>query len=507
MTTTSTISPARVRSGLPQRTLWRGRALLALVIAVILTLGYGAYWVTVAGGDQQSIITQRPIVGEFIHEIVERGEIESSLNVELICEVAAPQGVRILDIVQEGTIVEAGDLVAQLDDSTIRKELATQKIAMNTVSAALSKAENDFAAAAIARKEYELGVFVQEEQKLESELFVAKENYRRAEDFYEHSRTLAKKSYITDVQLEGDRFSVDKHKKDLDAAETKLMVIREYTKPKTLKKHDSDIRTAEAAVEAEKSKLAIEEEKLQKLEKQVENCMIKAPSAGQIVYANQNLWPQHPYYIRKGGLVNERQVIVKLPDTSKMQVRAKISEARVNRVKPEMTVSITTEALKEHKLYGKVSTISAYAASNDWLSGNTKEYDAIVLINDPPITLRPGMSAKVKILIESQPDVLQVPVQAIVERDQKHYCIVKSPDGQLARRELVVGSTNEKHIIATSGLSERDEIVMNPKPHLAKVDLLANPNDTRLQKSAPESKQTGNDAAADKRPNSSRQAS
>lgn len=417
------------------------------------------------------VTTQRPIVGEFVTDIVERGELESSANVELRCEVASADGVRILEIVAEGSVVAEGDVIVQLDDSTLRKDLAAQKILVNNAEAALSKATNDQAAAVISRKEYDVGIFVQEEQKLESELFVAEENTRRAANFFKYSAKLASRGYITDVQLESDRFSVEKFGKDLDAAKTKLNVIREYTKPKTLKKHDADIKTAEANVNAEQAKLEIDREKLRNLESQIEKCVIKAPSAGQVVFANQNRWRGDEFLVRKGNRVRERQIIVMLPDSSKMQVKTKIGEARVDRVKPGMHAVVQVEALRGTELKGTVKTVNAYATDENWINPNVKEFDAIITLEAPPAMLKPGMSSKVSIRVETLTEVLQVPIQTVVERGDKHYCVIRDTSGKLVLRELLIGSTNDKFIVIKEGLSVTDNVVMNPRAYLAAVGL------------------------------------
>ena len=421
--------------------------------------------------DVVDAITRRPTVGEFANDIVERGDVESSSNIELRCEVASAEGVRILEIAAEGTPVSPGDVVVQLDDSTIRKDLNAQKIAVNTADAAYSKAKNDLDAATIARQEYELGTFVQEEQKLQSELFVAEENSRRAENFYVHSQKLATRGYITDTQLQSDQFAVQKFRKDLEAAQTKLRVLRDYTKPKTMKKHDSDIKTAEANVVADKAKHEIELEKLANLEGQLAKCVIKATVSGQVVYSNQNRWREDEFSIRKGNRVRERQVIIKLPDQGKMQVKAKIGEARVNRVKPGMSAVVRIEALRGVELKGTVQTVSAYASDENWFNPNTKEYDAIIIVDNPPPVLKPGMSAQVSIRVETIPDVVQVPIQAVVERGGKHYSILRQPTGKLELRELLIGSVNDKFIVVKEGLAGTDDVLMNPRAHLARVGL------------------------------------
>jgi HlyD family secretion protein len=456
---------------LKQSGAFRRRLVGGLVFVVCCAAIGGGIVYSYKSADVVDVITRRPTVGEFVNDIVERGDVESSSNIELRCEVASAEGVRILEIAAEGTPVSPGDVVVQLDDSTIRKDLNAQKITVNTAEAALSKAQNDLDAATIARQEYELGTFVQEEQKLQSELFVAEENSRRAENFYAHSQKLAARGYITDTQLQSDKFAVQKFGKDLEAAQTKLLVLRDYTRPKTMKKHDSDIKTAEANVVAEKAKYEIELEKLASLQGQLEKCIIKSTVFGQVVYNNQNRWREDEFSIRKGNRVRERQVIIKLPDQGKMQVKAKIGEARVNRVKPGMSAVVRIEALRGVELTGTVKTVSAYASDENWFNPNTKEYDAIIIVDNPPPLLKPGMSAQVSIRVETIPNALQVPIQTVVERRGKHYSILRQPAGDLQLRELLIGSINDKFIVVTDGLTATDDVLMNPRAHLSQVGL------------------------------------
>ena len=449
------------------------RSKLITGLVFLAVCGGGGWWALGAfrSDGNALIITRKPTVGDFAVDIVERGDVESSANTELRCEISSSEGARIIEVIPEGTFVNAGDLVVQLDDSTIQKELSGQRIAVNTAEAAKKKAENDLDAEKIALKEYQEGTFVQEKQKLESELFVAEENFRRAENYHKHSRTLAARGYITETQLESDRFAVDKHRKDLDTARTKLKVIEQYTLPKTVKKHEATINTASAAVTADTAKHNIELEKLKNLESQLAKCVIKAPTAGQVVYNNPRRWASEEYFIRKGNRVRERQVIVKLPDTTKMQIKAKIGETRVDRVKPGMEAVIHVEALRGVDLKGTVKSVSAYASDENWFNANTKEYDAIIIVTDPPSTLKPGMTSQVEIRVETQTNVLQVPVQTVVERGGKHYSVVRQSNNKLELREIEIGSSNDKFIVVKTGIGEQDDLVMNPKPHLAKLGL------------------------------------
>ncbi|MEX2560957.1 MAG: efflux RND transporter periplasmic adaptor subunit [Pirellulales bacterium] len=449
-----------------------------MVVLLITSVAAAALWRlrdSLAASQVENLLTHRAEVGLFTHDVTERGEVESSSNVEVRCEVQSQNfdGVAIIEIVPEGTIVKKGDFLVKLDDAKLQTDLATQQIALNSSAATVAQAQNDLEAFRFARQEYDLGTYKQEEETLESAVFVAEENFRRAQEYLRYSEKLAARGYVTDIQLEADRFAVEKNRKELDVAKTKLEVLRVYTREKTLKKHDADIKTAEAKLTSELAKHRIELDKLAVIEQQIVNCQISAPEAGQVVYANdRDRWRgDDDSGIRAGTKVRERQVIIRLPDPKKMQVEAKISEARIDLVKAGMPVKIQMDALPGVALQGEVEKVDPYPSQENWFNANIKEYATYIKILDPPAGLRPGMTAKVAIRVETTPDVLLVPVQAVIEREGKHYCMLSRGQHGLEPREVLIGSTNDKFLVIRDGLSANDAVLMNPRVHLSKVEL------------------------------------
>jgi HlyD family secretion protein len=460
------------RSTVRKRKSWHRFLVAALGTAALAAGAWCIRDILWPTGESQ-LIVERARMGAFVHDVVERGEVESSANVNVVCEVQSQnaEGVRIIEIVAEGTLVKTGDFLVKLDDAVLRTDRAKQLIDVSTSEAALAEAQNDLEALRIAKQEYEQGTFKEEEAELESELLVAEENIRRAESCLKHSRKMWLRGYIDRTKFEADEFAVDKYRKELEVAQIKLDVLRNFTKAKTVKEHETDIRTAETKVNAERAKHAVELEKLDRIEKQLEKCTIKAPIDGQVVYAETEPWRSNgENAIRPGTRVREQQVIIRLPDPKKMQVKARISESRIDRVKGDMRVKIELDALPDLVLQGRVIKINPYPSSDNWFSAN-KEYTTLVEISDPPEALRPGMSAHVAIRVETLPEALQVPVQAVVERSDKFYCLVRDPRGKLAAREVLIGSTNEKLLVIREGLSEGQEVVMNPRAHLEEVGL------------------------------------
>src|SRR5262249_23099267 len=142
--------------------------------------------------------------------------------------------------------VEKGELIARLDKSALENEYNQQQITCNASNAAVIQAERALATAQIARREDLDGTFRQEEQILLGEISVAEENLRRAEDYAGYSEKLAAMDFVTQLQLEADKFAVEKAKMDLATAKTKIEVLREFTRAKMLTQLDADIKIAEA---------------------------------------------------------------------------------------------------------------------------------------------------------------------------------------------------------------------------------------------------------------------
>lgn len=438
--------------------------------------GGGYYYYTTLKPKQQgptNLLTYVVSTGPFRHIVTERGEVESSSNIEVRCEVQSrnTSGTAILEIVPEGTEVKKGDLLCRLDASALKDEASQQQIVCNASEAMVIQGQNTLTTAEITKKEYLEGTFKQEEQIILGEISVAEENLRRAQDFARHSEKLAAKGYVTALQLEADKFSIEKERIVLETAKTKLKVLREFTRAKMLSQLEADIKTALANLKSQESTHALDKEKLALVQAQIAKCEIHAPADGQVVYANSSeRRGGSEIVIEEGAMVRERQVIVRLPDPKKMQVKAKINESRIDRVHEGMLATVRLDAFPEREMQGTVRKVDAYPLAGSWFNSSIKEYGTFIDIHDPPPGMRPGMTAEVKIKVEQLPDALQVPVQAVVEHGSEHFCLLPTATG-LEARKIKIGSTNEKFVIIKDGLAAADTVVVNPRGYLDLVKL------------------------------------
>lgn len=411
--------------------------------------------------------------GAFVHELIERGEVESAGTVDVRCEVASRNtgGVTILELVPEGTRVKAGDVIGKLDSSGLEAELAAQQIVCNGSAAALIQARTTYDTAIIAKQEYLEGTFKNEEQLIQQEIFQAEEDLRRAEQYLKYSEQLAAKNFVTPLTLEADRFAVEKAKKVLDAAKTKLYVLQNLTKQKMLGTLDAAIKTAESQLRSVESSHQIDLDKLEFIKSQIEKCTLRAPQDGEVTYAAPTDYrDSNEVIIKEGAVVRERQVIIRLPNPDKMQVNAKVNESKIRLIKIGMPARIKVEAFAGAELEGTVTKVFAYANRSRWSASTVKDFSVIVEIKDPPYGLRTGSSAEVRIRVDQAPDELLAPVQAILEHGGKYYCVWNKGE-QWEAKPVELGSTNGAEVVVLSGVNENDNVVLNPRAYLDKLNL------------------------------------
>jgi multidrug resistance efflux pump len=140
--------------------------------------------------------------GEFVSQVLDQGEIQSSENVEIRCEVRARNGqMTVLTVVTEGSRVKEGDFLVQLDSTSFEKELEQQKIAIANAETSVIQAEAALDTAKATLKEYEQGTFVQNQKTIQNEIFdaesqitTAQQELKRANDTYNHSTKLFAKN-------------------------------------------------------------------------------------------------------------------------------------------------------------------------------------------------------------------------------------------------------------------------------------------------------------------------
>ncbi|HTU26568.1 MAG TPA: efflux RND transporter periplasmic adaptor subunit [Pirellulales bacterium] len=451
-------APRRARGS---RRPWRLLVWLAVVTAAAAG---GLYWFkgsyAQTAVDQRNVLTHKVGRGSLLVTVTDDGNIESSANIDVKCEVAG--GSTILWIVPDGTSVNEGDEVVRLDSSLIEEQVDQQKIAYEKARAVKIEAEKTFAAAKIAVQEYSEGTYLQALQTAEVAITVAQENLRSAENSFQFAQKMARKGYVTSLERDARQFAVERAKLDLVTANLAKEVLARFTKPKTEEDLISKRDTAEAKMRSEEAAFDLEESRLKRLQTQLEKSTIRAPQSGMVIYANEpgGRPGQQGVQIEEGSAVRERQSIVRVPDLAHMQVKCTIHESKVDQIRPGMRANLRVQ---DHTFHGTVASVANQPEPTSFFSsGNVKEYATIVKISGESSGLRPGMTAVVEILVEELKNVIVVPVEGVVEQGNRNYCWVVAGN-HYERRPVVLGMSNNTEIEVKDGLAEGDMLVLNPR--------------------------------------------
>ncbi|MDO4574001.1 MAG: efflux RND transporter periplasmic adaptor subunit [Planctomycetia bacterium] len=454
---------------------WKRWTVWIVGILLVLLLTYQIPWVknrvsSRFTAQDASLQYLSPTFGTFVHEVAIRGDVSSSSNVDIKCNVRSQGGTMLLSVIEEGTVVKQGDLLAVLDSSTLIDNRVTQEISCSKSLAELETAKNNLKTAQIAKKEYEEGSYLLSLQKLESAKVAAEEEQSRLKEYLEHSKKLYQKGFITQQQLRADEFALTQAQLDLDSSILEIKVLKDYTHAKALIGYDSDIKTAEANLLAKDRAYKLDQSKLQDIEDQITSCRVLAPADGKVIYVNESRGPAgSEFIVYEGASVRERQTFLRLPDPSKLQVEANVHEGKISYLKEGMPATLRTDATGNRDIKGTVIKVNQLPQPTTFWMGNVKEYRVIVKIENQDGIL-PGMTADVRVLVERQKDVLTIPTHAVFEHGNKFYAILQQGK-RFEARELELGSSNDKVVIVKSGLAESDRVLAAAFQHRDLVQL------------------------------------
>jgi RND family efflux transporter MFP subunit len=459
-----------------------------------------ALWI-VPFNKKANLITAPAARGELVLTVSERGELESSKSTDVICEIEG--GAKIATIVEPGTLVKKGDELCKFDVNQLNEAIGKQEVQWEQADGKAKAAKSDFEAqkdksdqevakaelayklAKIDNDSYEVGDYQVALDKQKGAIELAKKDLQEAEDSLEFTRGLAKKGLAQLEQIRALELGLENKKYNLREKEAELMVLQKFTRTKKLtelqgkadetkmvleqtkKIQGAALAKAESDMKAAAKTAELEKRTFDRTKEQLSKSVLKAPQDGIVIYS------QRRYYydggesgIRPGAQVYFQQPIVTLPDLNQMQVKMRVHESVVKKVKKGQPATLQIEALPGVVLHGKVVSI-ATQAQQQWRSG-VKEYETIISVDDlpPDAGLRPGMSADVKILLKTVPDALTVPVQAVTEFDGKHVVYVETATG-LERREVKVGENNETLVQILEGLGEGERVALDARVRAA----------------------------------------
>jgi multidrug resistance efflux pump len=395
-----------------------GSSILLILLAV---------WFFFLRSDNLNYITVRPTHGQFRVNVTTSGELRAKKSIDIM----GPTGIasveiyemKISKLVPEGTVVDSGAFVAELDRTAIMGKIKDIQLSIKKFESEYQLKELDSTQdLATARDELENITFSLEEKKLQKELSVyeAPSIQRQADIDYERSQ-------------------------------------RSYNQ--SLKNYSTKVKKAITNLTLVGTDLSREQQKLEKLMKIMEAFTINAPAPGMVIYARD--WDGRRKEV--GSIIRYwNPVVATLPDLTSMETVTYVSEIDIQKIKNDMSVNISLDANSSKKLTGSIVRVANIGESRQ--NSDSKVFEVVIKINESDTTLRPSMTTSNEILVQTVDDAVYIPLECIhseqVGSESLNY-VYKKSDGSIIKQQVLLGLINENEAIIDKGIKENDEILLS----------------------------------------------
>ena len=473
--------------------LFRSRILVPVgvtAVAAAIWLGTGGDQALSSGPDAAYVKAES---GDFTIALPAGGSLEAVDEVTVRNEV--PGQTRIISLIKEGSFVEKGDLLIELDSEDIENRLSQSEISfqqsvtqvaeheervgtiesenvirLNDVELALEFANQNLL-------KYREGEWPQLRKKAESTITLATEELRRAQDRLDGTRRLEEKGYATSAELIADQLVVQRRGIELESAREDLRLLTKFDYPQKLRQLEANVENAKIRLERtrrqnvsllEKAKmqlasiretLELRKSNLADLKEARLHTKIYAPEPGLVVYEKAQNWRQEP--IEEGSNVRERQTLISLPDVSKMKVPVSIYENQISLVKTGMKAYVHIDALPGQRFEGEVRSVATMPEPARDNNPSNRVYKAEVVLNDTIPNIKPGVTARVEVLVAELQDVIKVPLQSVVGIEDRQFCFIHE-NGEDVPVEVQLGLFDSDFVEIVSGVRTGDEVALAP---------------------------------------------
>ena len=337
---------------------------IAIILAlVVAAAGGGWYWYQSRGdGAEVRYRVAKVERGPMSAVVVASGTLNAVTTVQVGSQISG----QVKDIFADfNTPVKKHQVIARIDP-------ATYELRVNQARADLDAAQS---AVAVARS----GVIAQQ-----AEVGRVKITLADAERDLGRKKLLVDKKFISPAELDKARVVLDTTREQLKAVQAQIQVS------------EAQVRSALAAVKQRESLL-------KQAQVDLERTVIRAPVDGTVILRNVDAGQTVAASLQAPVLFTIAQ------DLRDMQVEAAIDEADVGRLRVGLPASFAVDAFPRRSFSGEIKQIRKSPQNVQ----NVVSYTVVISAQNPDMALLPGMTANVRIVVESRASALKVPNAAL----------------------------------------------------------------------------------------------
>ncbi len=390
----------------------------------VLVLLVGVGWWT--GGDEPSVqaLYATPNVGPFRVEVATTGELQAKNSVQIQGPPSARRAriyeIEIARLVEEGTEVEAGDFVAELDRSPLEEKTEDARLD-------LQQSESKY-----------------EQAQLDTTLTLSQV-----------------RDEIVDLRFAMEEAKLNKKQSQFESPSVQRQAEIDYQKAtrnyeKAQVNYETKVQQAEAKMREVTAELQDDQKQMQRLNVLRDAFTIRAPTNGMVVYHRD--WKGEK--VTEGNSIRYHDpVVATLPDLSVMESVTYVNEVDVQKVRVGQPVMIGLDAIPDAVLHGEVTKVANIGQQRP--NSDAKVFEVIIEIEESDPSLRPAMTTSNTIEIAERDKALHVPLETLHSVGDSLTFVYLRENADVVRQEVAVGLINENRAIIEDGVTPNDQLFLS----------------------------------------------
>jgi len=462
-----------------------------ILAAVVVTL---AAWqmhlllgVLHGSGEGPGVETALVARGPFFVGITREGALDSA---DLVSVRAPRSGSTLTWVIDDGTRVAEGDLLAKVDVSRYEFQVEGRRLDYQSQTARVEQERRERGRdheGATMKVDQVTRTFevLSRAQLTETEGGQAEVGFRQWDltwaetDYDKYSRlSLAGIVPVTDADLAERRlrsreYALGKTEKDVSYLDA------EHNSEHRQSQADIDDAEFEAdvaqrrigeAVQSAEQRAGMSKRRLEEMEAQLAAGELRAPKAGVVVLGKT--WSQEGRRsLRAGDRIWHARKICDITGLASLQVKVGVDEASVSRLEVGQEAVIRVDDAPGKEFHGELTGIGAVAREVNQLEDpravpGERVFDVTVKVLDPDTDiLRPGANTKVQFVFSRVPEALYVPKQAVYNKGDGEIVYVQERGAFLPRR-VETAERNDEAVVIVSGLEEGERVALSDPTRL-----------------------------------------
>lgn len=228
---------------------------------------------------------------------------------------------------------------------------------------------------------------------------------------------------------------------------TKNLLPRKVITPDAYDKSEMDYKSSRATVARVGALVDIARERLNKTR-------IQAPFSGLIAARKVEI----------GQIIGTGQPLMTLVDLDAVRVLIHLPERDYVQLDRDDTITIAVEALPDSAFKAHIDRIGIKADER------TNTFDVEILVDNPDLLLKAGMTARVQVTTAVIPGVIMIPQSAVIYRKDRREVFIVGPDQKAEVRVITLGRSDGALVQIVKGLIAGDRLVITGGQYLKSGD-------------------------------------